>query len=78
MIDDAASDAAKKRLERSEAKADYTKQRLTDLKDRQRPKREVARRRKEQERHPARSAANERKPPQSRVALLNAKGQWIG
>lgn len=78
MIDDAATDAAKDKLERLKAKTDDAKRRLSDLKDRQRHKREVEKRRKEHERQTARSAANESKSPQSRVALLNAKGQWIG
>jgi hypothetical protein len=76
MIDDAATGAAKEKLERLKAKTDDAKQRLADLKDQQRHKAEVERQRRERERE--RQSTNESKSPQSRVALLNAKGQWIG
>jgi hypothetical protein len=79
MIDDAATDAAKEKLERLKSKTDDAKRRLADLKGRQRHKREVERQRKEHERQTARSAANESKSP-TRIRVLDGKGRawgWI-
>lgn len=73
MIDDAAADAAKEKLERLKQKTDDAKRRLSDLKDRQRHKREVEKRRKEHER----SATNESKTS-GMVTLRAANGRVIG
>lgn len=73
MLDDAATDAAKEKLERLKAKTDDAKQRLADLKDRQRHKREVERTRKEHER----AATNEAKMSWA-VTLRAASGRVIG
>lgn len=76
MIDDAATDAAKAKVDRLKLKTDDAKRRLADLKDRQRHKREVERRRKEVER--------ETKPRQTEgkssgmVTLRAASGRVIG
>ena len=73
MVDDAATDAAKAKVERLKLKTDDAKRRLADLKDRQRHKREVDRRRKEHER----SATNEGKMS-GMVTLRAVSGRVIG
>lgn len=78
MLDDAATDAAKDKLERLKAKTDDAKRRLSNLKDRHRHRREAERRRKEHERDSARNPANESKSPTGRIQLLNGQGRLIG
>ena len=66
------------KVERLKAKTAAAKQQLSDPKDRQRHKRELERIRKEHERETKKAATNEAKSTQGRVALLDAKGEWIG
>ena len=76
MIDDAATDAAKAKVERLKAKADAAKQRLTDLRDRQRHKREMERRRKENERQRESQQTEGRRT--GMVTLRDAAGRAVG
>lgn len=66
------------KVERLKTKTTDAKQHLSDLKDRQRHKRELERIRKEHERETKKAATNEAKSTQDRVALLDATGKWIG
>jgi hypothetical protein len=78
MVDDAATDAAKEKLDRLKRDTLAAKGKLADIKQRQQHKKELERQRKERERQSARTAANEGKSTRSRVALLDATGRWIG
>ena len=78
MVDDGATDAAQAGLERLKQKTDDAKRQLSDLKNRQRHRREMERQRKEHERERSKAQQTEGKSTKGRVALLNAKGQWIG
>jgi len=55
MVDDAATNTAKASLERLRKKTDTAKNKLADLRDRQRHKREVERQRKDRERERTKS-----------------------
>jgi ABC-type sugar transport system ATPase subunit len=77
MIDDAATGAAKEKLERLKAKTDDAKQRLADLKDQQRHKAEVERQRRERE-HERRKAQQTEGKSSGMVTLRAASGRVIG
>ena len=75
MIDDAATDEAKTKVERLKLNTDAAKKRLADLKDRQRHKREVERRRKEIERGKTQQTESKNT---GTVTLRAASGRVVG
>jgi hypothetical protein len=77
MVDDAATDAAREKVDRLKQKTDHAKRRLADLKDRQRHKREVERRRKEHEREAKKLHQTEAKDSGT-VYLRDGSGRVIG
>jgi fructose-1,6-bisphosphatase/inositol monophosphatase family enzyme len=77
MVDDAATDAAKTKVERLKSKTDAAKKRLADLKDRQRHKRELEKLRKQRDKSAARPTTNEGKNT-GMVTLRAASGRVVG
>lgn len=76
MIGDAATDAAKAKVERLKLKTDDAKKRLADLKDRQRHKKELARQRQEHEREKKQRQTEGKNS--GMVTLRAASGRVIG
>lgn len=78
MIDDAATDGAKEKLERLRQDTQSAKQKLSDLKDRQRHKKEIERQRKEHERERNKHATNEGKSSSGTLTLRDGAGKVVG
>ena len=77
MVDKALTDAAKEKVERLKQDALAAKERLADLKDRQRHKREVEQTRKEHERERSKAQQTEGKNS-GMVTLRAASGRVVG
>jgi len=78
LIDQFATDAAEQKVDRLKQQTADAKEQLQKLRDLAARKRQLFKIRNDHEREVSKPKQTEGKSTQSRVALLNGKGKWIG